>query len=63
MRSILTVDEQIVDDRSGFMGAATDRRVPMQNRDHREICKYGSESDNGFQSILAAIKEGVPKTS
>lgn len=63
MKFILIVDEQVVDDISGSMGVATERKVPMQNCDHREICRHGNKSDNGLKLLLAAIKDGVPQTS
>lgn len=48
---------KIVDDRSAFIGAATERKIPMPGYDHRDLCRHGSPTDLGLNLILGAIRE------
>jgi hypothetical protein len=50
------MDSLIVDDSSGFIGFPRERKIHLQDRDHREIAKYSSLRDVGLQSILSSIK-------
>jgi hypothetical protein len=52
------IDEQIVDEKSGFMGAATERLVPMPCCDHREIARHGEQNSN-YKKLLNAIIDGI----
>jgi hypothetical protein len=54
---------QIVDDHSGFVGAATERKIPLPGRDHRDMCRYSVSTDLGLQLIMGAIKESLDVTS
>lgn len=56
---MIGVFPQIVDDHSGFVGAATERKIPLPGRDHREMCRYGDSTDPGLQLIIGAVKEGL----
>ena len=40
------------------MGASTERRVPMPDCDHREICKLGEKGSN-YKKLLNAIRDGL----
>ncbi|MCJ1249271.1 hypothetical protein MMC30_006494 [Trapelia coarctata] len=51
--------ERVVDDKSGFMGAPTERFVPMSDCDHSEICKHGDRKSN-YKKLLGAIKDCIP---
>jgi hypothetical protein len=59
MRStrLISIILQIVDDHSGFVGAATERKIPLPGRDHRDMCRYGDSTDPGLLLIMGAIKE------
>jgi hypothetical protein len=48
-----------VDDHSAFVGAATERKVPMPGYDHRELCKHGSPNSHGLRLLMGALKECI----
>lgn len=47
-----------MDNKSGFIGASTERIVPMPSCDHRTICRHGEQNGN-YRKLLAAIKDGI----
>ena len=58
-RHTLIYPTQIVDDHSAFVGAATERKVPMPGYDHRELCKHESPNSHGLRLLMGALKECV----
>lgn len=49
--------QQVVDSHSAYVGASTERKIPMPGYDHRGICKHGSLIDPGLKLILGVLKE------
>lgn len=52
----------MVDDISGVMDIAGKRIVPMQGCDHRSICRFASESSEGYKAILNVLLEWAEGT-
>ena len=50
---------QVVDDFSGFIGAATERNIPLTGN-HVEITKVASADSIGFKLTMNAVREAIP---
>jgi hypothetical protein len=46
-----------VDEHSGIMDIPGERIVPMQNYDHRTMCRFQDESSNGYKIISGILHE------
>ncbi|KAI9747577.1 MAG: hypothetical protein M4579_007436, partial [Chaenotheca gracillima] len=57
-KNMLGLNERIVDEKSGLVGASNERIVPMPGCDHRELCRYSWKSNN-YKKLLSAIKDGT----